>query len=123
MFKGENGLPGLTAVVSGASAGSNPTPSSDQRSPLADPPASDPEDPLPLVDRAGSLSDSQLQNCLQRRGRRNQKLKKYDVNGEPEFQLCDRTCRYCGVLRNSPADLRRHLRKHTGERPFACTVS
>lgn len=35
----------------------------------------------------------------------------------------DRTCEYCGAVRKSPADLERHLRKHTGERPFICEVN
>ena len=38
-------------------------------------------------------------------------------------KLMDRTCQYCGMVKNSPADLQRHVRKHTGERPFVCEVS
>lgn len=39
---------------------------------------------------------------------------------EETAKLVDRTCTFCGSVRNSPADLQRHLRKHTGERPFKC---
>ena len=33
------------------------------------------------------------------------------------------TCHFCGAVKKGPADLQRHLRKHTGERPFICLVS
>ena len=37
--------------------------------------------------------------------------------------LASRFCVYCNVVKKSPADLERHLRKHTGDRPFGCRVS
>ena len=32
-------------------------------------------------------------------------------------------CEFCGVVKRNASDLRRHLAKHTGERPFVCLVS
>lgn len=40
----------------------------------------------------------------------------------PSPQVANRFCVYCNVVKKSPADLERHLRKHTGDRPFACQV-
>ncbi|KAJ8307534.1 hypothetical protein KUTeg_015618 [Tegillarca granosa] len=40
----------------------------------------------------------------------------------PSPHLANRTCEFCGVIKQSPADLHRHLRKHTGERPFICGI-
>lgn len=38
-------------------------------------------------------------------------------------KMSHRTCQYCGVVKPTPAALCRHIRKHTGERPFVCQVS
>lgn len=37
-------------------------------------------------------------------------------------KLSHRTCEYCGIVAATPAALQRHIRKHTGERPFVCHV-
>ncbi|XP_070175497.1 zinc finger protein 236-like [Littorina saxatilis] len=37
-------------------------------------------------------------------------------------KMSHRTCEYCGVVKPTPAALQRHVRKHTGERPFVCQV-
>ena len=41
----------------------------------------------------------------------------------PSPQVASRFCIYCNVVKKSPADLERHIRKHTGDRPFACQVN
>ncbi|XP_060068821.1 zinc finger protein 236-like [Ylistrum balloti] len=55
---------------------------------------------------------------------------KKDMNSQGESTLNkgfssplkDRTCEFCSVVKKSPADLQRHIRKHTGERPFKCKM-
>ncbi|CAE1253827.1 unnamed protein product [Acanthosepion pharaonis] len=34
----------------------------------------------------------------------------------------DYTCPYCGIIKNSPAELTRHVNKHTEEKSFVCEV-
>ena len=41
----------------------------------------------------------------------------------PSPQVASRFCVYCNVVKKSPADLERHVRKHTGDRPFSCQVN
>ncbi len=44
------------------------------------------------------------------------------LTGKVPSTLPKNTCPYCGAVKGGPADLQRHIRKHTGERPFVCKV-
>ena len=44
------------------------------------------------------------------------------LTGKAPVTLPKNTCTYCGAVKGGPADLQRHIRKHTGERPFVCKV-
>ncbi|ESO94293.1 hypothetical protein LOTGIDRAFT_118548, partial [Lottia gigantea] len=39
-----------------------------------------------------------------------------------DIRLKGRTCEFCGEVKATPAALQRHRRKHTGERPFICSM-
>ena len=43
-------------------------------------------------------------------------------NSNNDFNVIksDRTCNYCGKIFTRPAELERHIRVHTGERPYKC---
>ena len=47
----------------------------------------------------------------------------YSLMGNQQGALARNVCPWCGVTKAGPAALRRHLLKHTGERPFTCQVT
>lgn len=56
-------------------------------------------------------------------GRPKEKVEKVRYNFIVEqLQQYRRTCHVCAKVFNSPASMKRHLRTHTGERPYQCQI-
>ncbi|XP_069119960.1 zinc finger protein 236-like isoform X2 [Argopecten irradians] len=74
------------------------------------------------------LEEDEGQLCIDEASDEGETKKEVDSQREETLSkgysssLKDRTCNFCSVVKKSPADLQRHIRKHTGERPFKCMM-